>query len=148
MVLGITENHINDNSTINHNRNNNTMRPIPSFYTKTCKCWRCCFTFITPMSLPISSWIYNSKNNNCHNRNIIWPQWSMSMVMLKDTIIAELYSQQKHISTGSSMLLSINSLIEAEWRTYAQVNYPSLVQIMACRLVGTKPLSRPILEYC
>ena len=28
---------------------------------------------------------------------------------------------------------------------YASVNYPSLVQIMACRLVGAKPLSEPTL---
>ena len=36
-------------------------------------------------------------------------------------------------------------LIEAEWRIYAPVNKPSLVQIMACRLVA-KPLSEPMLE--
>ena len=28
------------------------------------------------------------------------------------------------------------------------VNLPSLVLIMACRLVGAKPLSEPMLEYC
>ena len=28
--------------------------------------------------------------------------------------------------------------IEAEWRIYASVNYPSLLQIIACRLVGVK----------
>ena len=47
-------------------------------------------------------------------------------------------------------------LVEAEWRVYiyiyiyiyASVNWSSLVQIMACRLVGAKPLSEPILEYC
>ena len=38
-------------------------------------------------------------------------------------------------------------LIEAEWRKYASVNLPSLVQIMACRLVGAKPLPEPMLEY-
>ena len=31
---------------------------------------------------------------------------------------------------------------------YESLNYPSLVQIMACCLVGTKPLSGPMLEYC
>ena len=31
---------------------------------------------------------------------------------------------------------------------YASVNQSSLVQIMACRLVGAKPLSEPMLEYC
>ena len=39
-------------------------------------------------------------------------------------------------------------LIEAEWRIYALVNKPSLVQIMACRLDGAKPLSEPMMEYC
>ena len=38
--------------------------------------------------------------------------------------------------------------VEAEWRIYASVNFPPLVQIMACRLVGAKPLSEPMLEYC
>ena len=31
---------------------------------------------------------------------------------------------------------------------YASVKQPSLFQIMACRLVGAKPLSSPMLEYC
>ena len=30
----------------------------------------------------------------------------------------------------------------------SQLTRPSLVQIMACRLVGAKPLSEPMLEYC
>ena len=38
-------------------------------------------------------------------------------------------------------------LIQAEWRIYASANLPSLVQIIACRLVGAKPLSEPMLEY-
>ena len=36
---------------------------------------------------------------------------------------------------------------EAERRIYASVTKPSLVQIMACRLAGTKPLSESIMEY-
>ena len=31
---------------------------------------------------------------------------------------------------------------------FINVGKPSLVQIMACRLLGTKPLSEPMLEYC
>ena len=46
------------------------------------------------------------------------------------------------------VLVTENYLIEAEWRIYASVNYPSLGQIMACRLAGAKPLSEPMLEYC
>ena len=30
---------------------------------------------------------------------------------------------------------------------YVSVNWPSLVQMMACRLYGVKPLSEPMLEY-
>ena len=41
----------------------------------------------------------------------------------------------------------INSL-RPEWRIYVSVNSPSLVQIIACRLIGAKPLSEPMLEYC
>ena len=39
-------------------------------------------------------------------------------------------------------------LTEAEWRKYASANQPQLVQIMACRLAGAKPLCEPMLEYC
>ena len=39
-------------------------------------------------------------------------------------------------------------LIEAEWCIFASVNIPILVQIMACRLIGAKPLSQPLLKYC
>ena len=31
---------------------------------------------------------------------------------------------------------------------YASVSLPSMVELMACRLVGTKPLSKPTLGYC
>ena len=51
--------------------------------------------------------------------------------------------QQQHPSYTSSRY----QLIEAEWRIYASVNKPSLVQII-CRLNGAKPLSEPMLEYC
>ena len=33
-------------------------------------------------------------------------------------------------------------------RICASVDWPSLVQITACRLVGTKPLPQPMLAYC
>ena len=38
-------------------------------------------------------------------------------------------------------------LIKADWRIYALIKYTSLVQIMTCRQVSTKPLSEPKLEY-
>ena len=44
-------------------------------------------------------------------------------------------------------LVDINSLMpnDAYMRQY---NIPTIVQIMACRLFGTKPLSEPMLPYC
>ena len=45
-------------------------------------------------------------------------------------------------------IIYIAWLIEGEWRIYASVNKPTLVYKMACRLVGAKPLSEPMLEYC
>ena len=39
-------------------------------------------------------------------------------------------------------------LIEAERRIYESVNSPSLVQMITCRLVDTKPLCESTLEYC
>ena len=39
-------------------------------------------------------------------------------------------------------------LIETEWSIYGSVNCPSLVQEMACRLVGANPSYEPMLNYC
>ena len=46
------------------------------------------------------------------------------------------------------LITSGGELIEAELRIYASVSWSSLFQIMACRLVGAKPLCESILEYC
>ena len=40
-----------------------------------------------------------------------------------------------------------HELIEAEWRIYALVIWPSLVQVMAWRRPGDKPLPETIMEY-
>ena len=52
------------------------------------------------------------------------------------------------IQTFPVVVLEKIKLIEAEWRIYALVNLSSLFQIMACRLIGAKPLSEPMLDYC
>ena len=44
--------------------------------------------------------------------------------------------------------ITINSLRPSDTHIYISVNYPSLVQIMACRLAGAKPLSEQMLVYC
>ena len=47
------------------------------------------------------------------------------------------------------LLISLkNNVTAVVSHIYALVNYPSLVQIMACRLIGAKPFSEPMLEYC
>ena len=51
-------------------------------------------------------------------------------------------------STIESLKMNISELIEAEWRLYESVKWSSFVQIMACRLIGTKPLSESMLDCC
>ena len=48
---------------------------------------------------------------------------------------------------GDDVKCEMNEIIEVKWCIYTSVNLPSLVQIMACRLVGAKPLSEPMVEY-
>ena len=62
-----------------------------------------------------------------------------------ETEINPLISVSKEKST---ITFAQGCTIEAERGIYASVNKPSLVQIMACRLDGAKPLSVPMLEYC
>ena len=50
---------------------------------------------------------------------------------------------KRRIYQNSSSFINI----EAEWRMYASVIKSSLVQIMACRLVGAKPLSEFMPDY-
>ena len=50
-------------------------------------------------------------------------------------------------SVTEHAIVETDYLIEAVWRICASINYPSLVQIMACRLAGAKPLYEPMLEY-
>ena len=52
-----------------------------------------------------------------------------------------------HLKCLQNVSASMCYLIEAEWHIYSSVHKPSLVQIMACRLDGAKPLSEPVLEY-
>ena len=47
----------------------------------------------------------------------------------------------------SVLLFGCVLLFEPQWRIYASINYPSLLQILACRLEGAKLLSEPMLEY-
>ena len=59
-----------------------------------------------------------------------------------------IYSRMTPSGTHDVFFTNSHRLIEAEWRIYASVNLPSLVQIIGCRLIGAKPLSEPTLVYC
>ena len=59
-----------------------------------------------------------------------------------------LFVQEKMSQITPRWLFSIFKLIEAEWRIYASVIWSALVQTMACRLDGAKPLPEPMQEYC
>ena len=53
-----------------------------------------------------------------------------------------------NIGSGNRLVLEdINSLRPSDAKMRQQ-SKSSLVQIMACRLIGAKPLSEPVLEYC
>ena len=54
------------------------------------------------------------------------------------------YAKWQKLPWGMMTLL----LIEANCRLYASVSQQLLVQIVACRLVGAKPLTEPMLECC
>ena len=82
--------------------------------------------------------IFMPKN---HSSNLRSNSWSCSCVF---NFSKTEFAYQGLLSLGFVLTTSI----EAEWRIYASVNLPSLVQIMACRLVGDKPSSEPMLEYC
>ena len=64
--------------------------------------------------------------------------------MLVVGLISARYYKNKH-----SVHVELSCyLIEGERRIYGSVISPSLVQIMACRLVGAKPFSETMMEYC
>ena len=78
--------------------------------------------------------------------------WRRRNIMLAgnmgtDVVVFISYNQLGKIST-STFSIQDNQFIEAEWCIYASVNWQPLIQIMACRLVGAKPLSEPVMEHC
>ena len=125
---------------------------------------RCLFVFATFKEL----WLFHLRwilcidfpfYSSCFNRDFfiktkkckiigvvsLWRSW--------DHIYGHRFSKGPGIINLRYILIDLNKnnpfyLIEAGWCIYASVNLPSLVHIMACRLVGAKPLSEPMLEYC
>ena len=106
---------------------------------------------VTPYSEPYSAWRQQSITwttfdfslvSSCgiHMGAISHPTTKLIFCIICLQIIA--IKLLSHLQ-GANKLISI----EAKWCIYASVNKPSLVQIMACRLAGTKPLSEPMLEF-
>ena len=65
----------------------------------------------------------------------------------------DIFIQENHLkmSSGKYQPFCLALDVLTHWGRvthYVSVNYPSLVQIMPCCLVGAKPLSEPMLEYC
>ena len=57
-------------------------------------------------------------------------------------------NDSRKVTVEMNMTVQCFELIETEWHIYASVNYSPFVEIMACRLVGPKPLTEPMMEYC
>ena len=89
-----------------------------------------------------------------------FPAWRARKTLVKQSpgpkTLAGLYLWKQWIrwqaphSPGSPVVklwVAFNSLRPSD-AYMRQSTMPSLVQIMACRLVGAKPLSEPMLEYC
>ena len=84
-------------------------------------------------------WNFNLNANLFHQRKCIW------RYRLRD---GGFFAQEEMCWITPRWLFSILKLIEAEWRIYASVIWPALVQTMVCRLDGAKPLPEPMQECC
>ena len=115
--------------------------------------WKCSFQMKTALPLAeklgsTSPYIctqsrLNGLYRHCHVIDflIIREHWKLNPIIIQ--------SGQNKCKGVHFKIHNLNPyLIEAKWRIYASVQIPTLVQIMACRLVGAKPLSEPMLEYC
>ena len=91
-------------------------------------------------------------------RQVLWFYWYYACGMLGLICICclrecgqGLGQSMKTLHNNGSMqdkkFQCINSLRPSDAYMHQQIR-PSLVEIMACRLVGAKPLSEPMLEYC
>ena len=65
------------------------------------------------------------------------------------TRLSQSYKLKEFAKTSNFLILKI-TLVTPHWGrvTHICISKLTLVQIMACRLAGAKPLSEPMLEYC
>ena len=78
-------------------------------------------------------------------------EWRQQVLCVVECILSRQgnlhVSDQKWAQDRSPNMHSINSLRPSD-AYMRQKPDPSVVQIMACRLFGAKPLSEPMTEYC
>ena len=80
-----------------------------------------------------------------HSVYSTWFAKSINAVLSKINFVFYLYHTSVHWAPGYALL----RLTEAAWRIYAYEKWkPTLAQMMACRLFGSKPLSEPMLTCC
>ena len=100
----------------------------------------------------IDLWLYDFLQNLClffiaYFYSIIPPyQHFMCPISMSDPFWI-VQNALKYMYFHPIVLQCQSWIIEAEWCIYTSVIYPSLVQIMACPLVGAKP-SESMTEYC
>ena len=75
-------------------------------------------------------------------------QWSNGDYIPANSVEGTTYTLYQSYTPNTKVIHNkYNSLRPSDTYMHASVNSPSLVQIMACRLDGAKPLTKPILEY-
>ena len=82
---------------------------------------------------------------NIHNKNMIQGWYSLSRKLPYDQFQGAVSLLWKDLVGFIWMLLKTIELYLSYMRHQPR---PSLLQIMACRLFGAKPLSEPMLPYC
>ena len=96
------------------------------------------------LSIPLCARKRNVEQNRYVTRYVI--VWS-NTIQHNSTFGAWYINKHFPVDESVSGRSSMPHLIEAEWRIYASIDKPSLVQMMPCRMFGAKPLSELMLTY-
>ena len=116
-------------------------------YKNTSEAMPCVSTFMVSAAGTVQSWYRYRTVRNSFANQLHWPL----LVTIPEVIVRELSCMFNNLWRLTTKRTS-NDLRETHWsrvtHIHSSVNFPSLVQIMASRLVGAKPLSEPMMEYC
>ena len=89
-----------------------------------------------------SSYVHNGISYTGKMASLYWFSPKVSSLCAVSTMVTDVLAMQG-VRASASLALT-----HWGWVTHIrQWPMPSLVQIMACRLLGTKPLSEPLLEF-